>query len=478
MGSRQDQLHAHQYSIQRVVSALVTHNPDPAHSPLNRSGGPAVAGVIVAVLIAGGVGLYGHFNRQSTVKDLRDATAIFVEESGAQYVYYQPDDSLHPVLNYASAKLIAGAPQAPARRVDIKQAGLAKVQRDTGIQLGAVMGIPDAPESVPAPADLIQGPWQLCSESTTATRGRPTSRIMIGADRAGAGHVLAAPAAGRIAEALHVSDPAGSQYLIYANHRFLIRNPAVALTAFGWPRNRPTPVAAAWLNAIPSDGDITPLTIESLRERATVLDQRVGQLYRTAGPDSRFRWAVLAKDGVFPVSEIQARLLEADRATKIGEPITLSSADFSALPPSTTNPAIAGGQELLPTTVPNLLPITRAACVTVPDAASAVTEVFVDPARMAGDVTKARSTGTVDRVDVPLGRGVLVEAAPSPQAPAGSGTMSLITATGERHSIADRDSLAKLGFAQTTALRMPAAVVAGIPEGPPLSIVAAHELQG
>jgi type VII secretion protein EccB len=478
VGSRQDQLHAHQYSIQRVVSALVTHNPDPAHSPLNRSGNPAVAGVIVAAMIAGGFGLYGYFNSQSTVKDLRDATAIFVEESGAQYVYYQPDDSLHPVLNYASAKLIAGTPQAPARRVDIKQAGLAKVQRETGIQLGAVMGILDAPDSVPAPADLIQGPWWLCSESTTATSGRPTSRIMIGADRPGAGHVLAAPAAGRIAEALHVSDPAGSQYLIYANHRFLIRNPAAVLTAFGWPGHQPTPVATAWLNAIPSDGDITPVSIDSLRKGATVLDQRIGQLYRTAGPDNRFRWAVLAKDGVFPISEIQAGLLAADRATMVGEPITLSAADFSALPPSKTNPAIAGGQELLPSTVPNLVPIARAACVTVPDAASTVTEVVVDPARMAGDISVARSPGTVDRVDVPLGRGVLVEAAPSSRAPSGSGTMSLITAAGERHSIADKDSLAKLGFAQTTALRMPAAVVAGIPEGPPLSIAAAQKLQG
>jgi len=35
--SRQDQLHSYQYSLQRVVAALVTHDPDPSRSPLRHN---------------------------------------------------------------------------------------------------------------------------------------------------------------------------------------------------------------------------------------------------------------------------------------------------------------------------------------------------------------------------------------------------------------------------------------------------------
>ena len=39
MATRSDQLHSHQFTLQRVVGALAMRDPDPASSPLRRIGG-------------------------------------------------------------------------------------------------------------------------------------------------------------------------------------------------------------------------------------------------------------------------------------------------------------------------------------------------------------------------------------------------------------------------------------------------------
>jgi hypothetical protein len=110
--SRQDQLHSYQYSLQRVVSALVTHDPDPHRSPLRRAGTTALVSVVIAALAVGGAAIYGLLTGHSTVQ-LRDESVVFLEKgSGARYVYLRSDDRLHPVLNYTSGLLIANA-QAP-----------------------------------------------------------------------------------------------------------------------------------------------------------------------------------------------------------------------------------------------------------------------------------------------------------------------------------------------------------------------------
>jgi hypothetical protein len=54
VSSRQDQLHSYQYSLQRVVSALVTHDPDPTRSPFRRVGSTALVSVLIAILALGG----------------------------------------------------------------------------------------------------------------------------------------------------------------------------------------------------------------------------------------------------------------------------------------------------------------------------------------------------------------------------------------------------------------------------------------
>jgi hypothetical protein len=100
MASRSDQLHSHQFSLQRTVAALAMRDPDPTASPLRRMGGSLFAGVMLAVLGVAAVGIYGLL-RPGGGGSWRDGRATIIEqETGARFVFFE--GTLHPVLNHTS----------------------------------------------------------------------------------------------------------------------------------------------------------------------------------------------------------------------------------------------------------------------------------------------------------------------------------------------------------------------------------------
>jgi hypothetical protein len=97
--------------------------------------------------------------------------------------------------------------------------------------------------------------------------------------------------------------------------------------------------------------------------------------------------------------------------------------------------------------------------------------VLVDPAPPGpGNPVVAAANGTkkIDTVRVKPGTGVLVEAQASPTAPAGTGTVSIVTDAGLRFAVADATTLGYLGYEGVTPQRLPAELVALLPEGPAL----------
>jgi hypothetical protein len=79
----------------------------------------------------------------------------------------------------------------------------------------------------------------------------------------------------------------------------------------------------------------------------------------------------------------------------------------------------------------------------------------------------------VDLVHVARGQGAVVEAAASPDAPAGSGTVSLVTDSGHQYALASRELLGRLGYAKVRPTRVPAQLIAYLPAGPALDPVRA-----
>src|SRR3954451_5937863 len=139
MASRRDQLHSYQFLTQRVISAFVMRETDPAQSPLRRGIGAAFAGVMIAVIVGAVYGVIGILTGTGTDAWREEGSVVVEKETGAAYVFSQ--GKLHPTLNYTSALLAAGRPTPPVFRVAAGSLG--------DVARGVTVGIPGAPASLP-----------------------------------------------------------------------------------------------------------------------------------------------------------------------------------------------------------------------------------------------------------------------------------------------------------------------------------------
>src|SRR5437868_2371641 len=104
MQTRRDRLQAYRFGTRRSVATLLEGDPDAPEVPLRRVTGAAFAGVLVAALVVAAAGIYGLLNPGGS-KSWREGNQLIVEkETSTRYVYV--GGVLHPVLNYASARLI------------------------------------------------------------------------------------------------------------------------------------------------------------------------------------------------------------------------------------------------------------------------------------------------------------------------------------------------------------------------------------
>jgi type VII secretion protein EccB len=473
MPSRQDQLQSYQFSMQRVVAALVTHESDPAQSPFRRTVAATMAGVLVAVLALAGMVVYALLAGGDT-KNWRDDTVVFIEKnSGAKYVYVKEDGQLHPMLNYASALLVANGGNRGSKAISRKSLA--------GVTLGPGLGIPGAPDSLPTAGELVTRPWTLCSQRIDGTAA-PSSLLMVGGE-VSAGRKMVLPKEGS-PDGLLISTSDTQQFLVYNNYRHRIRQPQTALTAFGWSGRQPIRVAPALANALPAGVEVRPLSIANRGQQSgTLRAAKIGQIYTAAAQGGRHEYAVAAADGVVDISEVEANLLLADpqTAAAVGQQtISVNTAQYSALPRSKMTLSSQTDDNALPAITPNPVSGSASVCVSTARAADRVTTVTIDATVPTNAnvvaTTSSTSVGTVlaDQVSVPRRRGVLVGAAASPDAPADSDALSLVTDAGTRYPLADRTVLQRLGYAGVTPVRMPAELVAMVPAGPALDPAAAR----
>ncbi len=455
MASRQDQMHSYQYTIHRVVSAVIMGETDPAQSPFRRAAGATMAGVLVAALALAAVAVFGVLAPRDG-DGWRDPGALIVErESGARYVYL--DGRLHPVLNYASALLILGSAQ--SHTVLVRRTALAGVAR------GAALGVAAAPDSLPDTGHLLGWPWTVCSARPAGDAGAPAeSALYVGAGPAG-GQPLGGDAG------LLVRPPDRTVQLVWRGRRFLIRDQAVVRAAFGWGGQVPVPVAAAFVNAVDQGPDLVPPVIPGtvgVLSRA-VPHRRVGTVVVVATQGGARQYAVVLANGLAPISQVQADLLlsDPDEVAKLGQgrADAMSQGDFS-LAPAASLPGAAGG---LPESTPQLArPSTEDGGVCVRFGATrGPAGVAVDvPLADAADAVRTRGGGYADRVLVPPGAGAVVAAVASPDAPTGS--VCVVTDQGIRYPLSTVDVLAALGYGAVRPVPVPANLVALLPAGPVL----------
>ncbi|MEV2237398.1 type VII secretion protein EccB [Micromonospora sp. NPDC049891] len=453
MPSRQDQLHSYQFTIQRTVAALVTREPDPAQSPLRRLAGAGMASVLVAAIGLGGAALYGLVTGGGT--KWRDAGVVIVEkESGARFVYR--DEKLHPVLNYASALLIIGA-QRP-RTVLVSSRSI------DGVPRGLPLGIRDAPDSLPPAARLATAAWTVCSVSRTGHGPETRSVLLVGTGDTG-GRAL-----GR--DALLLRGPDGRLHLLWQQRRHLIRDTDRVLAALATTRSRSVPVAAALLNTVPAGTDLAPLNPPGLgRPSSRVAEARIGDVLVVSNSGGGRQYAVVLRDGLAGITELQAGLLLARTGQR--EPEQVSLGRFAALPQL---PDLAPvGPDAPPAGPPRLAtPDSSAICARVGDDTGPVElRLGVDLPALTPAPEQPTDSTTADHVLVEPGRGAIVEAVAAPGATGGA--ISVVTDLGRRYALASPDVTGMLGYGDVRPVRLPAGVVSLVPAGAPLDPDAARQ---
>jgi type VII secretion protein EccB len=439
MASRRDQLHSYQFMNQRVISAFVMRETDPAQSPLRRGIGALFGGLMVTILIGAAFGIYGILTRVGTDQWKSDGAVVVERESGASFVYAQ--GRLNPALNFASAKLAAGRPNPRVFRVAAKS--LAEVPR------GITIGIPGAPGSLPEPKRQVSFPWTMCAVPAE----QPLSVLLVASG---------GPAGADLGDrGLLVKDALlGMNYLVWHGRKHLMQDSRTTVPAlFG--AVSPTSVGTAWLNALPSGLDIAAVPVTGRGEpSAGVPDRRNGDVLsvQTASGDQYY---VVLDDGLAPITALQQAVLNS-RFPARPEPTTVNA--VTRLPTSSRfadeTPGIQPPAEPPPLAGTN--PGETICAVTSDPAKAPALSVGGSAAELSAAVptTAAASTGRAlaDAVLVPAGRVAVVRVP-------GSGGYAVVTDLGVRYAVPNADALAMLGYPPTSATDVPTALVNRIPAG-------------
>ena len=476
MQSRRDQVHSYQFFMHRVISGLVARESDPAELPFRRLGGAALGSVMIAVLLLAGFGIYGLVVGGGATSWRTGDRIVMAKESGTRYVYYE--ERLHPVVNFASARLVL---QRPADITAVTAASL------LGVPRGRSLGIPGAPDGLPDGKRLLARDWALCSELVADGRGGLVAASVLGVGVTPPGGVGLG-----VDRAVLVRDTGteGSGFhMVWRGHRFAIADPDPVLLAMGVDSGVAWPVAPVWLDGLPvgtalavprvTDRGVTTVAFGQLRGPAPA---RTGQVI--AGPSGAFY--LVGHDALRPITPVQKDIVLADPATAAAYP----DGDPRVVPVSTGQLATANVGESPgraptnpPERWPDIVPPASAeggegaVCASFASGAAGASTVLVG-ARLpdTGAVATPQRTEEggllADRVLVAPGWGALVEAAASPEAPGGS--LHLVTDEGIRYAVPSAEVAGMLGYDMGSVVRLPAALLDRLPAGPALDPAAAR----
>src|SRR4051812_7119606 len=290
MQTQRDHVHAHQFLMGRLTSALVLGEPASAEIPGRRALTGLVVGVLLSVLTAVGIGVFGFIVPGGNTAWQKPGVIIVEEETGTRFVF--ADGALHPVLNQASALLARGG-QAPVELVS--SASLADLPK------GAPIGIAGAPQVVPRQADLVHGPWLVCVRAPAGRTARAEgTNPWLDFDPGVRAEPLPAD------RALPVVAPNGKQYLVTTGVKYPVGDPSV-MVALGMAGTTTVAAPDTWLSAVPTGPKLAAPAIPGAGSPGPQVGGQtyeVGRLFQLVAANGDVQPFVLRADGLAPAASM------------------------------------------------------------------------------------------------------------------------------------------------------------------------------
>jgi type VII secretion protein EccB len=463
--NRRDQVQAYQFLRRRLVAAFTQGNANTEERPGRRLAVAASCGAGVTVLALAVVGVMGIFQHSSKHDWASGAKIIVERETGAKFVL-DGDGLLRPVLNYTSALLFL---ERSADVVTVSRAELATRSR------GAPIGTPNAPDELPPPADLVTGPWTVCSQARLDEVGLPRAKLTV--------HVgFPAPKGTLLGQgtALVVQDTTTRKtFVVTQGMRYQVSSSSVLnLLGLAPAIGRPVPVGGGWLNTLPQGDDLAPIPIPSAGSGGPTIDGRpthVGQRFALAQPGQGQQLFVLLPDGLSPIHPVGERLVAADDpATAAGSPTPLTPRGLYLAQKSSS----AAVDAHLPSVIPQPASTTgdqMAICATWTDTSSNAPPELVAMPQTPGPqgvlspaaASDPGQAAAADEVAVPPGHAALVRP-PCPGPCAAGMEPFLVTDAGVRFPLGSQQVLDVLGYGKVKPTPVPLQILWLLPEGPGL----------
>jgi type VII secretion protein EccB len=440
------EISGHRFLRRRLECALLGIDLRAVNESIRAPAQSLTVGFVLAVLVLAGCLVLALLRPQS-----RAATAPIVMERQSGALYVRLGDTLHPVLNLASARLIMKT------SADPEPMAASAFGSD---KLGPLLGIPGAPQFLGKPLEESQSQWTVCdnAERTTVIVGSETQSDVLRRDQA----LLVTPTTG------------GSTYLLFDGRRAVV-NPDDAAVArgLGFDGQAPVPVSASLLNLVPETPPITAPRIPDVGKRGpdSLPGFPVGSVLRVARNIGDEYYVVLT-DGVQRVGQLAAELIRFSDSQGTRTAVSVAPDVIRAAKSVTRLPVSDFPDRVIPQSVAAGTTV----CAGWAHAASGGATVAFSlgglpvPAGQA-PVALAQADGkgpAIDAVYLPPGQVAYVRSTSLSGGDARAGTRYLISDTGVRFGVHDDDAAKDLGL-PATIVAAPWPILAKLPAGPDLS---------
>jgi ESX secretion system ATPase EccB len=418
------------FVMRRIASGVALHDTRMLVDPLRTQTRAVLMGVLVVITALVGCFVFSLIRPNGSAAN----NPVLADRSTAA-LYVRVGDQLHPVLNLASARLIAGRPVNPTT---VKSSELDKFPR------GNLIGIPGAPERMVQNTGK-NADWTVCDAAT----GPATGVTVISGAPDSSGTRAAALSAGH---AVLVRN-ATSSWLLWDGRRSRIDLADHAITGalgLGSDIPAPRPIAVGLFNAIPEAPPLSAPAIPDAGSPARFslpVPAPVGAVVEARALDATtgngmLYYAVLP-DGLQPISPVLAAILRNSNSYGLDQPPRLAADQVAKLPVSrmldtgrypdqrisvvdaARDPVTCAHWSKLAGATTNSLTLLSGSALPVPDAVH--TE----------DLVGAGAGGTATRVAMAPGTGYFTATVGESSTSPAAGSLFWISDTGVRYGIDD-----------------------------------------